>query len=90
MYTAGSIRGVFFEFITDVHYLPIVDCTWKGAGKNGIFADNPLKFKMVALRTKTGGSFSTYTAAGHVRRTLQNVGFNVTRKKGFFKMLVDK
>jgi tRNA U34 5-methylaminomethyl-2-thiouridine-forming methyltransferase MnmC len=41
--------------------------------------------EMVALRTKAGGSFSSYTAAGHVRRTLQHVGFNVTRKKGFFK-----
>ena len=48
-----------------------------------MWADNILQ--MVALKTKPGGSFSTYTAAGHVRRTLEKVGFKVTRKKGFSK-----
>ena len=48
-----------------------------------MWEDNILQ--MVALKTKPGGSFSTYTAAGHVRRTLEKVGFEVTRKKGFSK-----
>ena len=41
--------------------------------------------KLVALRTKHGGSFSTYTAAGHVRRSLELSGFEVIRQKGFSK-----
>ena len=41
--------------------------------------------KLVALRTKHGGSFSTYTAAGHVRRSLELLGFEVIRQKGFSK-----
>lgn len=34
-------------------------------------------------KTKTGGSFATYCAAGQVRRDLQQVGFEVERIKGF-------
>jgi hypothetical protein len=30
--------------------IPQKDCIFTGDGKNGVFADNPLKFKMVALR----------------------------------------
>ena len=41
--------------------------------------------KLVALRTKHGGSFSTYTAAGHVWRSLELLGFEVIRQKGFSK-----
>jgi hypothetical protein len=41
---------IFHEFIKDIHYLPQKDCIFTGAGKNGVLADNPLKFKMVALR----------------------------------------
>jgi len=37
----------------------------------------------VAHHTKTGGTFATYTAAGHVRQSLANAGFEVTRVKGF-------
>lgn len=37
----------------------------------------------VARHTAPGGSFATYTAAGHVRRALQAAGFTVTRAKGF-------
>ena len=33
--------------------------------------------------TKPGGTFSTYTAAGFVRRNLQAAGFSVARVKGF-------
>jgi len=36
----------------------------------------------VAKHTKTGGSFATYTAAGHVRTKLQSAGFEVQRMKG--------
>ncbi|MBI1171692.1 tRNA (5-methylaminomethyl-2-thiouridine)(34)-methyltransferase MnmD [bacterium] len=37
----------------------------------------------VARHTAKGGTFATYTAAGHVRRALQAAGFHVTRAKGF-------
>lgn len=37
----------------------------------------------VARHTAPGGSFATYTAAGHVRRALQAAGFTVMREPGF-------
>lgn len=37
----------------------------------------------VGTHTAPGGSFATYTAAGHVRRALQAAGFHVTRAPGF-------
>jgi len=37
----------------------------------------------VAAHTAPGGSFATYTAAGHVRRALSDAGFAVTRAPGF-------
>lgn len=37
----------------------------------------------VAAHTRPGGSFATYTAAGHVRRALSAAGFNVERAPGF-------
>jgi len=37
----------------------------------------------VGAHTLQGGSVSTYTAAGHVRNSLQNAGFSVERIKGF-------
>ncbi len=37
----------------------------------------------VAAHTAPGGTFATYTAAGHVRRALATAGFTVTRAKGF-------
>lgn len=37
----------------------------------------------VARHTAPGGSFATYTAAGHVRRALAEAGFTVTRSAGF-------
>ncbi len=37
----------------------------------------------VAAHTAPGGSFATYTAAGHVRRALTAAGFDVTRQPGF-------
>lgn len=36
----------------------------------------------VAHHTRRGGSFATYTAAGHVRQSLAKAGFTVTRIKG--------
>ena len=39
----------------------------------------------VANHTTQHGTFSTYTAAGFVRRSLSNSGFNVKRTKGFKK-----
>ena len=37
----------------------------------------------VARHTKPGGTFATYTAAGHVRRSLADAGFVVERRVGF-------
>ncbi|HMS94869.1 MAG TPA: tRNA (5-methylaminomethyl-2-thiouridine)(34)-methyltransferase MnmD [Tabrizicola sp.] len=37
----------------------------------------------VARHTAPGGTFATYTAAGHVRRALADAGFTVTRHPGF-------
>lgn len=37
----------------------------------------------VAAHTAPGGTFATYTAAGHVRRGLQAAGFQVERRAGF-------
>ncbi len=37
----------------------------------------------VARHTVAGGSFATYTAAGHVRRALDAAGFEVSRVPGF-------
>lgn len=37
----------------------------------------------VAERTNPGGTFATYTAAGFVRRSLENAGFEVERSPGF-------
>ena len=37
----------------------------------------------VAHHTAAGGTFATYTAAGHVRRALAEAGFNVTRQPGY-------
>lgn len=39
--------------------------------------------QQVANHTAPHGTFATYTAAGHVRRTLQTAGFHVTRQPGF-------
>ena len=38
---------------------------------------------LVAAHTAPGGTFATYTAAGHVRRALAAAGFDVTRSQGF-------
>ncbi len=37
----------------------------------------------VALHTQPGGSVATYTAAGHVRRALQDAGLMITRQPGY-------
>jgi tRNA U34 5-methylaminomethyl-2-thiouridine-forming methyltransferase MnmC len=37
----------------------------------------------VAAHTAPGGTFATYTAAGHVRRALADAGFAVERRSGF-------
>jgi len=38
---------------------------------------------MVAAHSAPGGTFATYTAAGHVRRALAEAGFTVERRPGF-------
>ena len=44
---------------------------------------SPEILSAVGGHTKKGGTFATYTAAGHVRRALQGAGFAVSRRKGF-------
>ncbi len=39
--------------------------------------------RAVANHTKADGTFATYTAAGHVRRSLSDAGFAVERRAGF-------
>jgi len=41
--------------------------------------------KKIALHSKRGTSLTTYTAAGHVRRRLEDAGFKVTKVKGHEK-----
>ena len=44
---------------------------------------SPDLMREVARHTAPGGSFATYTAAGHVRRALAEAGFSVNRAPGF-------
>ncbi|WP_333817516.1 tRNA (5-methylaminomethyl-2-thiouridine)(34)-methyltransferase MnmD [Tabrizicola sp.] len=44
---------------------------------------SPDLMRQVARHTAPGGTFATYTAAGHVRRALSDAGFTVTRAPGF-------
>lgn len=44
---------------------------------------SPDLMQEVARHTAPGGSFATYTAAGHVRQSLADAGFTVTRQPGF-------
>jgi len=43
----------------------------------------PALLAQVHAHTAPGGSFATYSAAGHVRRALAAAGFDVTRTRGF-------
>ncbi len=44
---------------------------------------SPALMAEVARHTAPGGTFATYTAAGHVRQSLSDAGFTVTRQPGF-------
>jgi tRNA U34 5-methylaminomethyl-2-thiouridine-forming methyltransferase MnmC len=44
---------------------------------------SPEVMQAVARRTRAGGTFATYTAAGHVRASLAAAGFTVARQPGF-------
>ena len=44
---------------------------------------NPALMRAVADHTAKGGTAATYTAAGHVRRSLELAGFAVERVTGF-------
>lgn len=44
---------------------------------------SPALLAEVARHTAPGGTFATYTAAGHVRRALAEAGFTVARVPGF-------
>lgn len=43
----------------------------------------PALMAEVARHTAPGGTLATYTAAGHVRRTLAEAGFDIHRRPGF-------
>ncbi len=43
----------------------------------------PALLKAVGTHTKAGGTAATYSAAGHIRRALQEAGFEVTRTAGY-------
>ena len=43
----------------------------------------PDLIKAVGQHTRPGGTAATYSAAGHIRRALDEAGFNVTRVPGF-------
>lgn len=43
----------------------------------------PTLFNAMARLARPGGSFATFTAAGFVRRGLQQAGFSVRKRKGF-------
>lgn len=43
----------------------------------------PTLLQQIAKHTAPGGTFATYTAAGHVRRALDEAGFKVERVSGF-------
>lgn len=44
---------------------------------------NEALYQTIGKLTAAGGSFATYTAAGHVRRGLEAVGFSVSKRQGF-------
>jgi len=44
---------------------------------------SPQLMAEVARHTAPNGTFATYTAAGHVRRALDEAGFDVQRRQGF-------
>ncbi len=44
---------------------------------------NDTLFENIYRLTKNNGSFATFTAAGAVRRSLEQVGFKVSKRKGF-------
>ncbi|CNL32539.1 5-methylaminomethyl-2-thiouridine methyltransferase [Yersinia enterocolitica] len=44
---------------------------------------NDILFSAMARMARPGGTFATFTAAGFVRRGLQQAGFEVTKVKGF-------
>lgn len=52
--------------------------------KNPELWNGPL-LQAVGQYTVAGGTFATYTAAGHVRRALQEAGFEVRKTAGFGK-----
>ncbi|MEM8840778.1 MAG: tRNA (5-methylaminomethyl-2-thiouridine)(34)-methyltransferase MnmD [Pseudomonadota bacterium] len=67
--------------------------TWKGQA-DAWFLDGfaparnpqlwqPDLLRRVAEHTMPGGTFATYSAAGHVRRSLQAAGFTVERRPGY-------
>lgn len=66
-----------FKFFVDAWFLDGF------APKKNTSAWNSKLFEQIYFNTNSQGTFSTFTAAGHVRRGLSNSGFSVSRVVGF-------
>jgi tRNA U34 5-methylaminomethyl-2-thiouridine-forming methyltransferase MnmC len=89
--TGAGCEGLHFTLITGDARQTLPD--WTG-NADAWFLDGfspaknpelwgPELMKAVGSHTKAGGTIATYTAAGHVRRSLDEAGFDVERVKGF-------
>ena len=54
-----------------------------GGKEHVVEVANGLTVMEGARDTAPGGTFATYTAAGHVRQSLAQAGFAITRQPGF-------
>ncbi|ERP31953.1 tRNA (5-methylaminomethyl-2-thiouridine)(34)-methyltransferase MnmD [Chitinivibrio alkaliphilus] len=90
IYYGGVVRLHFYygDVIDFMNTLPASMDTWFFDGHSP--EKNPDMWSRDVLqsageKTRIGGTFATYTAAGEVKRGLRNAGFCVRRKKGFGK-----
>ena len=96
---AWDPRGGIFDIASDVTLEVVIGdaraklAAWGGSA-DAWFLDGfspaknpelwePALMQKVAHATAKGGTFATYTAAGYVRRALQDAGFEVQRVPGF-------
>ena len=78
---------IYDDFKSLINFKFSVD-TWFLDGfapKKNISAWDSKLFEQIYLTTNFQGTFSTFTAAGHVRRGLSNSGFSVSKVVGFGK-----
>lgn len=90
-YTIQLAANIYLTLLwgDSVIQLQHCDCTADALFLDGFAPDkNPemwsdALFTTLRQRSTTGTTFATFTAAGHVRRGLQAVGFTVEKQKGF-------